>query len=189
MTKKEIRKIYRDKRLQLSHKEIEKFNDLILMQFQKIPFNSLNFVHTYLASDVMKEPDTSLILWYVAFRHPHVTVAAPRIDDLTVHMDHFVVNEDTVFSKNRFGIDEPAGGDEVPSGDFDLVLVPLLGFDTAGYRVGHGKGYYDHFLADCRTDAIKVGLSYFEPVDTVDDRTGFDIRLDYCCTPEALYSW
>lgn len=189
MTKKEIRKIYRDKRLQLSHKEIEKFNDLILMQFQKIPLDALNFVHTYLASDLMKEPDTSLILWYVEFRHPHVVVAAPRIDAAAVRMDSFVVREDAVFTKNHFGIDEPVGGEAVAAEDFDLVLIPLLGFDESGYRVGQGKGYYDRFLAECRPDVIKVGLSYFEPVDAIDDKTDYDIPLDYCCTPENLYSW
>lgn len=173
----------------LAHSDIEKFNDLILMQFQKIPLGTLNYVHTYMASDLMKEPETSLILWYLEFRHPHVMVAAPKIDAATLQMASYVVKEDTVFQTNHFGIDEPAGGESVAPEDFDLVLVPQLCFDKAGYRVGHGKGYYDRFLAACRPDVIKIGVSYFEPVDSIDDRNGFDIHLDYCCTPDNLYSW
>jgi len=174
MTKKNIRKIYRKKRMQLAHAEMEKFNDLILMQFQRIPLQEINFVHSYLSSDKTNEPDTSLILWYIGFRHPHVKVAAPKTDNQTLKMTSYVVTEDSVFEQNKLGIDEPVTGELVSAAHFDLVLVPLLAFDAEGYRVGHGKGYYDRFLSECRPDVVKVGLSYFGPVDSIDDKDELD---------------
>ena len=68
-----------------------------------------------------------------------------------------------------------------------MVLVPLLNFDEEGNRVGYGKGYYDRFLAHCRPDCIKVGFSYFEPLDSIDDVHEYDIKLDYGITPGGIF--
>ena len=65
-----------------------------------------------------------------------------------------------------------------------LVLVPGVCFDQTGHRVGYGKGFYDRFLKTCRPGCLKVGLSYFEPVDPIDDVHDGDVRLDFIVTPE-----
>jgi 5-formyltetrahydrofolate cyclo-ligase len=65
----------------------------------------------------------------------------------------------------------------------------LLAFDTRGYRVGYGKGYYDRFLTECRPDVIKVGLSFFEPEKQIDDINRFDIPLNYCVTPQQVFQF
>ena len=71
--------------------------------------------------------------------------------------------------------------------EIDLVFVPLLAFDKKGFRVGYGKGFYDKWLAGCRPDCIKVGFSYFEPVESIDDRHEFDVPLNLCITPHNVY--
>ena len=73
--------------------------------------------------------------------------------------------------------------------EIDLILVPLLAFDTYGYRVGYGKGYYDKFLKECREDLVKIGFSYFDPVDVIDDINAFDVKLTYCITPNANFTF
>ena len=68
--------------------------------------------------------------------------------------------------------------------EVDVVLVPGLAFDEGGHRVGYGRGFYDRFLALCRPDCLKVGLSYFEPISQITDIHAGDIRLDLLITPE-----
>ena len=48
---------------------------------------------------------------------------------------------------------------EFPENRYDVVIVPVLGFDRAGYRLGLGQGWYDRFLAT-QPSARKVGLAY-----------------------------
>jgi 5-formyltetrahydrofolate cyclo-ligase len=62
-----------------------------------------------------------------------------------------------------------------------------LTFDKKGFRVGYGKGFYDKWLAGCRKDCIKIGFSYFEPVETIDGLHEFDLPLNLCITPHNVY--
>ena len=115
-------------------------------------------------------------------------MAVPRIDIHTGEMHHIHFDDASLLISNAFGIDEPADGKIISEDDIDLVLIPLLAFDENGFRAGYGKGYYDRFLARCRKDVIKIGFSFFEPVDEIEDIDQFDISLNYCVTPERLYT-
>lgn len=70
----------------------------------------------------------------------------------------------------------------------DLVIVPLLAFDLDGNRVGYGKGYYDKFLQNCE-NALKIGICLEKPLLKILDINEYDIKLDYCITPEKIYSF
>ena len=73
--------------------------------------------------------------------------------------------------------------------DLDLIFVPLLICDEQGFRVGYGKGFYDKFLAQCKSDAITLGFNYFSPIDKIQDTDEYDIPLNYCITPEHIYEF
>jgi 5-formyltetrahydrofolate cyclo-ligase len=47
----------------------------------------------------------------------------------------------------------------IPTASFDVIVVPVLGFDLDRYRLGLGGGFYDRFLAG-QASAAKIGLSY-----------------------------
>lgn len=189
MTKNELRNIYKQRRQELTVQQIDKWNDLILINFQKLPLPSLHYFHTFLASTKLIEVDTSNIIRYLRFKNPEITVAAPRIDIQKNRMEHFYFDENTPFTNNAFGIDEPAMGKAIRADEFNLVIVPLLAFDQRGFRVGYGKGYYDKFLSECKRDVIKVGLSFFSPVEEIEDINQFDIPLNYCVTPQRNFTF
>ena len=71
----------------------------------------------------------------------------------------------------------------------DVIFVPLLGFDIAGNRLGYGGGYYDRFLAECRPDAKKIGLSFFGNITEITNIEETDIPIDGCVTPEQYYTF
>ena len=189
MTKTELRKAYKEKRSQLSLQEAEKFTDLILINFQQIRLPFISFVHTYLASEKQGEADISALTRYLEFKNPGLKILVPKIDITSGDMQHFHFNDEVELVDNAFGIAEPAGGEIFSPGEIDLVLVPLLAFDKRGFRVGYGKGYYDRFLSECRQDVIKIGLSFFEPEEQIDDINQFDIPLNYCVTPQHVFEF
>lgn len=189
MTKKELRKIYKEKRSQLAFHQAEKYNDLILINFQRLQLPFISCMHTYLSSEKLNEPDTSAIVRYLQFKNPGLTVLAPKVDFVSGKMQHLHFHEEAELAENEYGILEPISGAFLNANEIDLVLVPLLAFDKNGFRVGYGKGHYDKFLATCRKDVIKVGISFFGPVDAIEDINQFDIAINFCITPEEVFQF
>jgi 5-formyltetrahydrofolate cyclo-ligase len=94
---------------------------------------------------------------------------------------------------NRFGIPEPSDKKHahLAPDAMDVVLVPLLGFDRTGYRLGFGGGYYDRsfaFLRDIERPAkpVLVGIGYAaQEVDRIEPRD-WDVKLDFIATDREL---
>lgn len=189
MNKAELRLIYKEKRKAISLQEATKWDDLILINFQKIKLPFIQCVHTYLASGKLMEIDTSIIIRYLKFTNPALKVAVPKIDLSLNAMANYRFDEKMKMNTNAYGITEPEEGEIIYPGEIDLVLVPLLAFDKTGFRVGYGKGFYDKFLSECKRDVIKIGLSYFEPVEEIIDLNEFDIPLNYCITPNDIFEF
>ena len=189
MTKKELRKIYKEKREKISGKEIELWTDLILINFQKINLPFLSCIHTYIASQKLCEVETLHFVEFLKFKNPGIKIVVPKIDITSGRLEHFHFENDMEMIENFFGIAEPTGGNKISPEQIELVLVPLLAFDKKGYRVGYGKGFYDKFLSECREDVIKIGLSFFEAEEQILDTNQFDIPLNYCVTPNRVYEF
>jgi len=84
-----------------------------------------------------------------------------------------------------WGIAEPTP--DKPSVEPDILLVPLLAFDLAGWRLGYGGGFYDRTLRRLRADkpVLAVGIAYTEQrVDAV-PHLDYDERLDWVLTPSG----
>ena len=187
MTKKELRKIYRDKRNALTTTEQAKLNDLLLIQFQKTDLPFIQTLLSYWPIEENKEPNAHLFTDYLDFRNPELVIAYPKTNFVTNEMIAVAVTEETEFIKNEYNIYEPENADTISPDEIDMVLVPLLAVDKNGYRVGYGKGFYDKYLTGCRKDCIKAGFSWFEPVDEITDKDDFDVPLDLCITPQNVY--
>ncbi len=189
VTKAEIRKQYKNLRSIISSKEKLKFDDLLLLQFQKIDYSSFETLFTYWPMAHQNEPNTLLFSSYLRHFVPNLQIAYPKSDFGTHEMNAVLIDEETVYSTNELGITEPKQGEFISPKTIDVVFVPLLVCDKNGFRVGYGKGFYDKYLAQCNDDIIKIGFSYFEPIDKIEDRNSFDVPLTYCITPDNIYEF
>ena len=189
MTKKDLRVKYRAKRLSLSEKEKIKLNDLLLIQFQKLAFDNVKVLLSYMPMQHTAEPETRFFSRYLEHTIPGLQTAFPVTNFQSVSMHAIAVNDDTEYAMNAFHITEPAGETTIDAQAIDLVFVPMLICDSRGYRVGYGKGFYDKYLQQCRQDVIKVGFSYFLPEENIDDIQPHDVPLDYCITPDFVYEF
>ena len=54
--------------------------------------------------------------------------------------------EGNLFKKNRYGIEEPIGSEIINPMDLSLVVIPFVGVDRDGFRLGNGGGYYDRIF-------------------------------------------
>ena len=84
-------------------------------------------------------------------------------------------------NKNKFEIFEPSDGDEINSIDHEIIIIPTVGVDQNGYRLGYGGGYYDRFLESVTQKnkrPLLVGLIYdFQFIDDSINEL-HDIKLD-----------
>ena len=189
MIKAALRKIYKEKRKQISWKEKQRLADMILINFQKLDLPFIDCVHTYLAIEDQNEVDTENITRYLTFKNPGLKVVVPKINLDAGEMKHYIFDDDTKMASNSFGIIEPVKGIQINANEIDLVLTPLLAFDNRGFRVGYGKGFYDKFFQQCRPGVIKIGLSFLDAEEFIDDTNQTDVAMNYCVTPNRVYTF
>jgi 5-formyltetrahydrofolate cyclo-ligase len=187
MTKAELRINYKLKRQKLSSEVIEEFSLQIANRLLSLPIWEFSFYHLFLSIEEKKEINTDFILNILSGKDKNIVIS--KSDFSTGNMKHFLLTDNTVIKKNNYNIPEPVDGIEIPIQKIDVVFVPLLAFDLQGQRVGYGKGYYDRFLAECKPETLKIGLSFFEAETKIENVFESDIALDYCVTPNKVYTF
>lgn len=186
MTKSQIRNKYKRLRKTLSDDFIKNQSLLLANLLIEAPIWDKKTFHIFLPIEKQKELDTTLLLPLLQGKDKDIVL--PKMNDFN-QIQHFLLTDQTVLKINFLGIPEPVSGIEILPTSLDVVFVPLLAFDSKGHRVGYGKGYYDRFLAECRTDCIKVGLSLFEEEKETFIIEETDIALNYCVTPKQVYNY
>jgi len=190
MTKKALRQLYNSKRLELAPQQLLKWDDLLLIHFQRLAFDdNMGLLLSYFPMAHKAEVDPNFFGRYLLHTHQHLQVAYPVINYAAGTMQAHLLNDANEVATNEYLIDEPLNGTLVVPTEIDVVFVPLLAFNKQGFRVGYGKGFYDRFLKTCREDVITIGFSYFKAVDHIDDLNQFDVPLNYCVTPQQLYEF
>lgn len=187
MTKKELRKKYKQLRLSLSKNQIDDLSLAISNQLLKLPIWNFSFYHIFLAIEEQKEANTDYILNILSGKDKNILISKSNFE--TGDMIHFLLTDNTIIRKNKYNIPEPIDGIEISNDKVEVVFIPLLAFDKKGNRVGYGKGFYDRFLANCKPETIKIGLSFFEPETEITDVYESDIQLDYCVSSLKTYSF
>ncbi|MCE2613415.1 5-formyltetrahydrofolate cyclo-ligase [Flavobacteriaceae bacterium D16] len=186
MLKREIRAHYPKLRKKLPQDILRQKSLSISNQLLKLPVWEFDYFHIFLPISEKNEVDTSCIIPVLQGRDKHVIIPKVAGDG---ELAHFLLSDNTRFKKNKWNIPEPENGIPISEEQIDVVFLPLLAFDREGYRVGYGKGFYDRFLKKCREDVIKIGLSFFPPVEKITDSEEHDIPMDYGVTPEEIYSF
>ncbi|NRB60663.1 MAG: 5-formyltetrahydrofolate cyclo-ligase [Winogradskyella sp.] len=187
MTKPELRKKYKTLREELSINQIEDFSLDIANQLLKLDIWNESFYHIFLTIQEQKEINTEYILNILAGKDKNIVISKSNFEDYS--MIHYLLTDNTRIQKNSYNIPEPVDGITIESKQLEVVFVPLLAFDENGNRIGYGKGFYDRFLNDCKCETIKIGLSFFEAEQKSFEAADNDVRLDYCVTPNQVYSF
>lgn len=194
MTKAELRREFLAKRKALSADEgARRSKQIGRLFFAYLDENGLTDVpttiHTFLPIKRRHEVDTWAIIEHIWLSLSHIHTSVPVTDEYNYQLLNYTIFPTTPLVENRLGIPEPAIGSryETELDQIGMVLVPLLAFDRQGNRVGYGGGYYDRFLAEQVPASRKIGLSFFDPVELIDDIESTDVKLDVCITPERWH--
>ena len=182
LTKLALRRSFLKKRHALSDQDHEDMSFAIANNCLKLPIWHLDYYHIYLPIKAKAEIDTTLILTLLQGKDKQVIL--PRISGS--ELEHILLTDITKLKTNTLGIAQPEKGIKIFPEQIDVIFLPLLAWDKSGNRLGYGKGFYDNFLSLCKTNTIKVGLSFFDPVDKIVDIRSEDIRMDFCVNPEGI---
>ena len=182
LTKLALRRSFFKKTFALSDQEHEDMSFAIANNCLKLPIWHLDYYHIYLPIKAKAEIDTTLILTLLQGKDKQVIL--PRIKGS--ELEHILLTDITKLKTNTLGITEPEKGIKISPEQIDVIFLPLLAWDKSGNRLGYGKGFYDNFLSLCKTNTIKVGLSFFDPVDKIVDIRSEDVRMDFCVNPEGI---
>jgi 5-formyltetrahydrofolate cyclo-ligase len=118
-------------------------------------------------------------------------VFLPRVDRRTGHLDFHETHADARQSVNHLGILEPEGTASIGARWLDLVLLPLVGFDARGMRLGMGGGYYDRTFAFRNRHTSwhgprLVGIAYsFQELPSL-TAAAHDVRMDAVVTEKGV---
>ena len=99
---------------------------------------------------------------------------------------------DTRLVTNRFGIAEPTLDIRslLPLSQLDLLLVPLVAFDSDGQRLGMGRGFYDRTLQNWKQyHFLPVGLAHDCQQVKQLPTAAWDIPLPALITPSKIWHW
>ncbi|BCX13980.1 MAG: 5-formyltetrahydrofolate cyclo-ligase [Candidatus Dojkabacteria bacterium] len=189
MKKKILRKIYRQKRLLLRNNEIrDKSIKIFENLFNLALITKGSVVHVFIPIKKLNEVDTWIFINYVWNSNLDLTIVTSSVNYENLQISYFKLTGFNILRENKFGILEPVSGIQISPQDINFIVVPMLICDKLGNRVGYGKGIYDRILAEC-TNAKRVGINFFEPIDKVQGVTQFDVKLDYCVTPQKVYKF
>jgi 5-formyltetrahydrofolate cyclo-ligase len=116
-----------------------------------------------------------------------MTVTVPLVGRAQKHMIPVVVRSlEEPMDADHYGVHWPRSCEPFPIEMLDLVVVPGLGFDRQGHRIGRGGGFYDRFLAQPSFQATTCGLAIREQIVERVPAVDHDAPLDMLSTDTEL---
>lgn len=189
MTRNDIRRALRTRRRALGAVEHARLSRAIGREVMKAIGPAPRGLHIAAYAAMAEEPDLAATLATLARRGARIFL--PRIVSLRRRQLVFASAGGELRS-NRYGIVEPMrNAPAIRAGALDIVLVPLVGFDASGVRLGMGGGYYDRAFAFRRhrralSRPRLIGIAYgCQQVDAL-PAEAHDVHLDAVITEHGL---
>jgi len=169
--KSELRQALKQARLEMLDEEHRLASQAIVVRLKSavVDWSKVKSLHYFEPIASQLEPDINGFITYLEDTYPKLKLCTPRL-----------IN-------GKWEVIGVHGG-AAPPDKFDVVLVPMLGFDPKTLqRIGYGGGYYDKFLAT-QPRAQKIGVC-FELGKTKNLPTEpYDVPLDLVITEARMYS-
>jgi 5-formyltetrahydrofolate cyclo-ligase len=120
-------------------------------------------------------------------------IVIPYCENKELHL--WVLHSLDELVPGKFGILEPPmdrwqdHARSVDIAELDLIVIPGLGFDHRGHRLGHGQGYYDRLLARAIPHTFFVGLCYQSQVFDEIPVGPQDVNMHMLITEKQIYTF
>jgi 5-formyltetrahydrofolate cyclo-ligase len=191
MTSRTLRQTIRQQRRALTRDAAEFCAEQMAQHLFKHPLILRSHrIAAYLAADGEMDPAPLLELLWSAGKQVYLPVLVP-FSRQKLWFARFSSGD--MLACNRFGIPEPVRRNLIKPLALDLVLTPLVAFDTAGHRIGMGGGFYDRTFAFLQRrqhwhKPNLVGLAYELQKQATIKPNNWDVPLDAIATETRVYA-
>ena len=181
--KNELRTQYSEKRKALSSEQKNKLDESIAKRFiNMLSYRYSNQILFYASTDA--EISTTSI-FEQALNVGKACYFPKCYEDSK--MSFYKVNSPDELVPDAFNIKAPVNETEIykpqPS---DIIIVPAMSYDSKGFRLGYGKGFYDRFLPDFL--GTKIGFCYSDFMAESLPKGRYDISVDIIVTEKKVIS-
>lgn len=185
MKKTDLRKKLLKKRDRIGSAIREEKEALIIKKFFRVSeFKKAKSVLFY--ASFRSEVETLSCLQTVIKRGKRV--ALPKVDKKYRCLRIYEIKDVSELVSGHIGIPEPGvlRGREIDLKNFDLVVVPGVGFDIHGNRIGYGAGYYDKLLSGLKKHITTIALAFEEQIVPNVPNEGHDVKIDKIVTEKRV---
>lgn len=160
--KKELRQTVLNQMKKLSGKEKEQADNWLTQRLlSSAAYQNAQVIATYLS--MPHEVSTAAFIKQAQLDGKRVLVPKTYGQGRMIFVDY----DESRLQKSSFGLMEPTSEEAVEKAEIDLIHVPGVVFNSQGFRIGYGGGYYDRYLADFTGASISSIYSFqksdFEP--------------------------
>ncbi len=157
--KKDLRARILTLRESLSESDYVEMSKRISDRLESLPlWRHVSCVHVFWPMTKWREPDIRAFIRFLFRNDKRVVLPVVHTFSKTPvkggRMKHVELESFSGLHQNEWGIAEPDGNTIVSEKEIDAVVVPALAVGRDGYRLGHGYGYYDEFLATIHVQMI-----------------------------------
>ena len=175
MNKKELRKLISQKKKSCSREQLQAWSSSLLSKLEVHPaFVGAKTVLLYYSLPDEVQTHAFIERW----KDEKQIILPVVIGETELELRRYTGLDS--LAKGAFGIEEPVGEAFEHFKEIDLAVIPGVGFDRKGNRLGRGKGYYDRLLP--KISAPKIGICYaFQLLETI-PTDAYDFPMDEVIT-------